>query len=163
MKLNRTERKYACAVNHSMARWRPVARSWNAVSANRCLTKKVCVNRVLPQSKCRSNYGSFVRQTTCCLNENKRWEESFIQQFMRFFLSFIVLLIIPFVSKTNTCQTYSRFFFFFRFLNERSITLRNNCLILFFLYFWIQEILLSFNKTNSAWIISNFDRIIQQY
>lgn len=115
MKLNRTERKYACAVNHSMARWRPVARSWNAVSANRCLTKKVCVNRVLPQSKCRSNYGSFVRQTTCCLNENKRWEESFIQQFMRFFLSFIVLLIIPFVSKTNTCQTYSRFFFFFVF------------------------------------------------
>lgn len=115
MKLNRTERKYACAVNHSMARWRPVARSWNAVSANRCLTKKVCVNRVLPQSKCRSNYGSFIRQTTCCLNENKRWEESFIQQFMRFFLSFIVLLIIPFVSKTNTCQTYSRFFFFFVF------------------------------------------------
>lgn len=32
------------------------------------------MNRVLPRSKCRSNYGPFIHQTTCCLNENKRFE-----------------------------------------------------------------------------------------
>lgn len=108
-KLDRAKGKYACAVNRFAARWRSVARSWNAVSANRCLTKKVCVNRVLLRSRCRSNYGPFIRQSTRCLNENKRWEKCFMYRtILRDSPS------LPFLSliwKTSTCQMRSYYFF----------------------------------------------------
>lgn len=147
---------------------RCAARSWNAVSVNRCLTKKVCVNRVLLRSRCRSNYGPFIRQSTRCLNENKRWETSYVSNYVRDF-SFLLFHVLS--SSINLEDEYLSnlvAFPFFFFSEEHCcrwnllvslVLVQNNYYPGIFYFFQFIKVVCCFHKFNSARVISSFERI----